>query len=230
MAITINLTNITVDLTTSIGTIVDGSTYTSPTRATCGVYVKVYKTDYAGNRTLVTTTPNLGDANTDTQWTFPYAVDGWYKIAYVAPPDYAAGTTYAKYDAVFDPTNKLVYRSKSAGNIGNALLNTTFWEVIPVPTDLAFNVGTTTESPNLTTITGVTVYNIILYSIISKAYGDATGSAMLEASSDYKRSEDVRYNELLFLAKESIKIANNRQAYSTGEIYARRAADLIALG
>lgn len=228
MAITVNLSNITVDLTTGIGTVVDGSTYTSPTRATVGVYLRVYKTDYAGSRSYLTTTPNLADANVDSQWTFPFSGgDGWHQLAYVAVPDYAGGTSYAKYDAAFDPTNKIVYRSKSAGNIGNALNNTTFWEVIPDPSALAFNIGLTTQSVNLNTNTSAAVYNIVLNPITKQAAGTQAGQAFLEASSDYRRSQDVRLWELLDLAVVDMDVCNSRQEYSLGEIAARRASYLI---
>lgn len=228
MAITVNLTNITVDLTTGIGTVVDGSTYTSPTRATAGVYLKVYKTDYAGSRSYLTTTSDLSDPNVDSQWAFPFSGgDGWHQLAYVAVPDYSGATNYAKYDAVFDPTNKIVYRSKSAGNIGNALANTTFWEVIADPAALAFNVGTSTQSVNLNTITSVVTYNIILSPTTKQAAGTQAGQAFLEASSDYRRSQDVRLWELLDLAVVDMDVCNSRQEYSLGELAARRAAYLI---
>lgn len=227
MAITINLTNIAVDLTTGIGTIIDGSTYTSPSRATCGVFLKVYKTDYNGNKSVLETTASPIDPNTTSQWTYPHTADGWHQIAYVAPPDYAGGTTYARYDAVFDPSGLGVYRSKSNGNIGNALNNTTFWEPISDPSGLAFNVGTATESVNLTTLTAQTVYNIVLYPITQKEWLDETGESFLEASSDYKRPQDVRRVHLLQIATFSMDLANNRQEYSEGEIFARRAAYLI---
>jgi hypothetical protein len=227
MAITISLVDPVIDLTANTGLIVDGSTYTSPTRATCGVYVKVYKLDYTGARSYCTTTPNNNDANTDSQWTFAFSTDGWHQVLYVAPPDYAGGTTYAKYDAVFDPTNKLVYRSKSAGNVGNAVTNTTFWELISDPTSLALNVGTSTASVNLNTNTSVATLNLLLRPKTKVNFGTKAGDAFLEASSDYKRSQDVRLYELLDLALNAMTIAENRLEFSQGELYARRAISLV---
>ncbi len=46
----------------------------------------------------------------------------------VGVADYDAGTTYAEDDLAAD-TNGDIYRSLSAGNIGNALSNPTFWEL-----------------------------------------------------------------------------------------------------
>jgi len=228
MAITINLVDPVISLDTYIGTITDSSTYTSPTRATCGVYVKVYKVDYSGGRTYLTTTPNNSDANTDSSWNYVFTTDGWAQVFYVAVPDYAGGTTYAQYDAVFDPTNKLVYRSKSAGNIGNALNNTTFWELISDPTSLCLNVGTATASPNLNTNTSIAILNVLPFPITKTNFGTKTGDAFLEASSDYKRSQNVRLYELLGLAIDGMTIAINRQEFSKGELYARRARSLVS--
>lgn len=224
MAITKLLTT-TIDLVTGLGTIVDGSTYSSPTRLTCGVFVKAYKTEYDGNKLALTTTGDTNDANTDTSWTFPYTSDGWYKVAYVAIPDFAGGT-YNQYDAVFDSGNKIVYRSKIANN-SSALNVTTSWEVITDPAALAFNVGASNESANITAITGVTVLNSVLDSFLREEFGTQAGKAFLEASSDYKRSQDVRTHELLSLAIKAIEIANTRQEYSEGEIFARRATSII---
>lgn len=226
MAITINLGTPSVDLTTSVITITDASTYSTPTRAQVGVFVKVYKTDYQGAKSAITTTGNASDPETDVSWTCNFPTDGWFQIAYVAPQDYAGGTTYAKYDAVFDPATNNVYRSKSNGNLGNALNNTTFWELITDPAALAFNIGTATESLNMTAYTGQTVQNIVLFPLTKVEFGTETGLAFLEASSDYKRSEDVRLAELLQLAVTAMTVANDRQEYSLGEIFARRARDL----
>jgi hypothetical protein len=227
MAITKTLTT-TISLATSTGTIVDTSVYTSPTRGTCGVYVKAYKTEYDGNKLALVTTGDQNDQNTDSIWTFPYSSDGWYKIAYMAIPDYVTpGTPYNIYDAVFDPTNKLVYRSKIGAN-SSALNVTASWELITDPASLAFNVGAANESLNVSAVTGVTVLNSVLDSILVEEFGSQAGKAFLEASSDYKRSQDVRTHELLSLAVKAIEVTNARQEYSEGEIFARRAASIIA--
>lgn len=228
MAITISLVDPVIDLTANTGVIVDASTYTSPSRATCGVYVKVYKTDYTGAREYLTTTSNNGDANTDSQWTYTFTTDGWCQVAYVAVPDWAV-TTYAKYDAVFDFTNKIVYRSKIAANVvANlaSLSNTTNWEVISDPTSLVFNIGTAIQSVNLNTNTSVVLLNVLPYPITKVNFGTVTGNAFLEASSDYKRSQNVRLYELLGLAVDGMKVAIDRQEFSKGELYARRAISL----
>lgn len=232
MAITINLTNITADPVAGTLTVVDGTTYTSPVRTALAVYMKIYKVDYSAARTYVATTGNNADPASASlnQWTSAYSADGWYKLAYVAIPFYAGGTTYAKYDAAYDSVNKLVYRSKSAGNVGNALTNTTYWELISDPSSLAFNIGATNESVNLTTITSQAVYNIVLKAYLDQYFLAKMEDSMVEASSDYKRPQDVRLAEFLLLGVFGIDVANNRQNYIQGEHIARRCAYLIANG
>lgn len=222
--------NITTDLATKLVTFVDATTYTSPVRTAQGVFVKIFKVDYAGNRTALTTTPNNVDpaSASTTTWAATFTEDGWYQMLYVAAPTYSGAATYAQYDAVYDPTTKLVYRSKSAGNIGNALVNTTFWEFIADPSSLALNVGTSLASPNLNTNTSVTTLNLGLYPETRVAFGSSTATAFLEATSTYKRSQDVRTYELLGLAIDGMKIADSRQSYSLLETFARRASSIIA--
>jgi hypothetical protein len=229
MAITIDLSNITVDTTAETGTIVDATVYTSPSRATCGVFVKVYKVDHAGNKTYLTTTGNNADEETDTQWEFDYDTDGWHQILYVAVPDFAVAA-YNQYDAVFRPSSNAVYRAKTNTSITTEtdLDNTTNWEVISDPTALCLNVGAANESDNLTALTSITTLNTVLYPITKENFGTKTGEAFLEASSTYRRSEDVRLYELLGLAVDGMNIANNRQEYSLGEIIARRAISLCS--
>jgi len=228
MAITKSLTPITVDLEASTITITDASTYTSPSRATCGVYIKVFKVDYAGSRTEQVTTGNNGDANTDTIWTATFPTDGRFQYFYVAVPDWAA-TTYAKYDAVFEPITKIVYRSKLNSNVVSTaadLLVTANWEVITDPTTLCLYVGTSTQSVNLNTLTSIGIFNDILYPITKKNFGEQTGIAFLEQPSTYKRPQDVRLYNLLGIAVDGMQIANNRQEYALGELIARRAISL----
>lgn len=228
MALTIDLSDITIDVEAATGVIVDGSTYGSPARNTLGVFLKVYKVDKDGARTEETNTSNASDPESDSEWTFEYSTDGWRQIFYVAVPKWAA-TTYARYDAVYDAVNDIVYRSKVNANVVTVLANlsnTTNWEVISVPTSLALNVGTSTQSNNINTITGANIYNTVLYQTIQECFEEKTSEAFIEASSDYKRSQDVRVYELLGLAIDGIDIANEREEYSLGEIIARRAMSI----
>lgn len=230
MAITISFpaANIVTDLTAATITATDGSTYGSPARNTLAVFVKICKMDYTGNRTALTTTPNNTDPTNvlTVSWSATYSADGWHQILYAGVPAYSGGTTYALYDAVYDGGN--VYRSKSAGNVGNATSDTSFWELITDPTSLALTAGTSLASPNLATITSTAILSFGVKAAIAVAFGTQTGNAFLEMTSDYLRSQDVRVYELLALGLEAIKIADSRQNYSALEIYARRAESIIS--
>lgn len=228
MAITKSLST-AVDLDLSTITTTDGSTYTSPSRTTCGVFVKIYKVDAEANTSALVTTPNDSDPGIASSWTADYASDGWYQDFYVAVPDWAV-TSYDQYDAVYQPTTQIVYRSRVNSNSVTTeadLLNTTNWEVISEPTSLCLNVGTSIESDNLTVITSIATFNEILYSLTKQAFEEQTGIAFLEQASSYRRPQDVRLYNLLGVAYDGMIIADDNQEYVLGEVIARRAVSII---
>lgn len=151
MALTITLST-AIDAERTEVTLTDSTTFGTggnPARADVGVFLGVAKVDYEGEETDLTVTSDDDDPSTDSEWTFSYENgDGYYKERYIAVPDYDAGTTYAQYDAAMDTTTKTVYRSKSAGNVGNSLSNTTYWELIDDVPSLCDNKDTSTESAN----------------------------------------------------------------------------------
>lgn len=204
-------------------TITDSTSYSSPSRATCGVYVNVYKTSYDGSQESLTLTLDNADANSTASWTFDLDVDGWFQAYYVAPPDYSAGATYAKYAAVFDPTNSLVYRSKQAGNIGQSLLNTTWWEPITDPAALAANDGLVTESAN----TDTAVFNKIYTVQTEQARDEQAVEAAVECCGDCKRGTDVDLFEFLDLMVEGMISAETLNEFAQGERIARRAESIV---
>ena len=132
------------------GTITDSTTYggANPARADLLVFLSGFKLDASQDETALTVTGNDEDPATDTSWTFNITADGAFKFCWVAIPEYAGGTTYARYDAVY--SGAVVYRSKSSGNVGQSVSDTTYWEVISDPADLANNKGSATESLNIT--------------------------------------------------------------------------------
>lgn len=230
MAITKDLSEITVDTTAGSGLVVDNTIYTSPVRANFGVFLKVYKVDYTGSRDYMTTTSNDSDPNTDSEWLFRFDSDGWHQLFYVAVPDWAV-TSYAKYDAVFNPLTNIVYRSKvNANSVATAadLLVTANWEVISDPTQLCLNIDTASESENLSTLSSIGIINVILYPKLKEKFGQQTANAFLEQTSSYKRPQDVRLYELLGVAVDGMFIANERQEYILGELIARRATAICS--
>jgi hypothetical protein len=132
------------------GVLLDGTTYTSPIRSGVGVFVKgqKMKADATVESTL-TLTGNTVDPETDAQWTFNIPKDGWFRFLIVSIPDFNSASTYAIYDAVFNPTDNKVYRSKQNGNTEDSLVNTTWWEEIVDPATLASNEGEANESVNI---------------------------------------------------------------------------------
>lgn len=227
MAITVSFTPSSVTLSTTGGsstfTLTDNSTYTSPARNAVGVFLTVFKTDYSGLMSPLTATANDGDPATDSVWTVVFTSDGWHQGLYVAVPNYSGGTTYAKYDAAYDPTSHNVYVSAVAGNVGHALSNTTYWNVVSDPTTLAQNVGLSNESANITAAT----LNFVEYPYLKQGFGYQTGIAFLEESTDAKRTKDVRKYHLLELAVNCINESDIAGDYQTAEIVARRASELL---
>lgn len=140
-------------------TITDETVYggLNPARSDVGVYIIVNKMN--NDNTIAATYTATGDSadpQTDVSWTFELGADGWVRVLMIAPEDYNAGTTYALYDVVQDPSTSTVYRSKQNGNIGNSLANATWWEVVDAT--VALNKGEANESTNLAS----TNYGVIL--------------------------------------------------------------------
>lgn len=144
--------SVTIASDRSTVTLTDETTYggSNPARADLRVFVSLYKVDVENESTEITVTGNDEDPQTDSSWLGDYGVDGHYKWLYVAIPQYAGGTTYAQYDAVFDSSTDTVYRSLQASNTGNSLSDTAWWEEITDPSSLAENEGESNESANIT--------------------------------------------------------------------------------
>ncbi len=218
MANTISLT-LSIAITHLTATVTDSTTYISPSRATCGVFLNVYKVDFQGGETLVTTTKNNDDPDNTSTWTFDLDADGHYRFKYVAPPDYAIGTSYAIYAAVFDSATNLVYRSKSNSNLGNSILNTTFWEPITNPPTLADNDGETNESLN----TDTSIVNRVIGTLTKDKRDSHAVEASLECCLDCERNKDVDTFSLLDLFTEALIEADSASEFNKGERIARRA-------
>src|SRR5690242_6543006 len=116
-----NTISLSIDISVEdVGTLNDDTTFTSPVRASTNVFVQGFKVSSSSSQTAIVVTGNDEDPETDTSWDFDVATDGWYQFYYAAIPDYAGGTTYSQYDAVYDPSTSEVYVSVVDGNVGNA--------------------------------------------------------------------------------------------------------------
>jgi hypothetical protein len=212
----------TPDLSASIATsrdtfvVSDDSVYSSPARSTLRIFLSAYKVDVDNNATALTVTSDTGDPQTSSSYTCQYTVDGFYRVYFVViQAAYSAGTSYAQYDAVYDGSNN-VYRSKSAGNIGNALNNTTYWELISDPSSLAANKDTATESLNISSDQYLRVFS---------ADGQYAFANQLSDQCGCSDCEDIAalQNYMLFaMLLDSMSVADSRSEVIDGEAIARR--------
>lgn len=222
MALDIELSvSVSADIETA--TIIDNTVYGTggnPARADLRVFVAGYKVDLEGNQTDLGLESNDGDPQTDSQWVWDYTIDGYHRFYYVAIPEYNIGTSYSQYDAVFGPSN-IVYRSLQNGNIGNALVNTAFWEVISDPASLANNEGESNESENITSL----IYLRVLRPISQQTYGnDISESCACTDCSDTKIIPP--YNKFSILLNGAA-IADSRQEVLKGELICRKIQSLF---
>lgn len=229
MALTVSLTPFAVNLITNIGTVTD-ATLGYGTRGNYGVFVKAYKLDYLGSTSGFVMTGSNADPAIDTSWTWGFTTDGWYQFWYIAAPLYAGGTTYAQYDAVYSTSDKSVYTSLSAGNLGHTPASSpTFWVKQSDPTALNSLVGTAQAPANIVTNTGYGKINTILYPVTTYNYGNLAANSALEPCSDCKRTWDVTQLQVLRGMLDGLIIASQRQDYSNGEKICRRAITLASI-
>jgi len=204
-------------------TITDVSTYTSPARNAVGVYLKAKKMKYDSTvQQVLTSTGNNNDPNSDSIWTILISQgDGWHRFPFVIIPDYDTGTTYAQYDAVFEPTSKTVYRSVQAGNLNNSLTDNVWWELIADPAELAENEGETNQSGNISS----TIYEIEVLGNSEYYFSNAIAIASTEGG-DAERERNVNIYELLAVLVDGCYVDSDRAQYADGERIARRIQSL----
>lgn len=216
-----NTINIVQTVATDHETVVvsDSTNYSNPPRATVGVFINVYKVDFQGGETLISTTKDNDDPDSTILWTFDLDQDGHYRYKYAAPPDYSAGTSYSIYDAVYDSVNNLVYTSKTNGNIGNALNNTTYWLPISDPATLADYMDTSQEPTN----TDIYIENRVIGVLTADKRDNHAVEASLECCMDCERNKDIDVFTLLDVFTEALIVADETAEYNKGERIARRA-------
>lgn len=220
-SVALEFSSITSDRTS--GVITDNTVFTSPARSGGAVFFEVDKMDFeSAVSEILAVVGNDNNPETDTSWTFTVSArtvlkDGWTRGKYVFIVDYAGGTTYALYDAVFRPSTGAVYRSKQAGNVGQSLDNTTYWEVIALPADLALNEGETNESANIAS----QVYDIEVTATAELAFANQIAIASTEGG-DAVREQSVQLYELLAVMVDGIYVLSDRSQFAQGERIARR--------
>ena len=200
------------------GTLVDGTTYSSPARNTLSVFVKGEKMKYDSTvDSVLTLTSDTSDPTTDASWTFTIPEDGWNRFQAAAIPAYGGGSTYALYDAA--ESGGVVYRSKQVANTGNAVGDTAWWEVIADPATLASNEGEANESANIDS----TVYEPIVDPNSQYIFANQ----IAEASEQYLTSLELpdgvldQYT-LLGVLVDGLTVYSDRSQVSQGERLARK--------
>lgn len=216
-----NSTQISVDTVASDlteFTIVDGTTFTDPLRADCGVFLTVQKmnADATVAETL-TITSDTDDPNDAAEWTVPYTEgDGYYRACYVSVPDYDGGDTYELYDLVFEPATGKAWRSKQNGNTGQALAEGSNWEEITGDDIglISLNEGEANESANIDS----TTFEFILSAYAEKSYGTQIALASEQYLTSTIIPDDVLNTySLMSLLLNGSYVASDRANYPQGE-------------
>lgn len=105
------------------------------------------------------------DPEIATEFITENSLDGWYKYYFAIVENWLIGTTYSRYDLVWDTVTELFYEYVNATpTAGNAVTDTTYFAPVSDPTSKIANVGTATESGNL------------IYAIVQKIFDYATAA------------------------------------------------------
>jgi hypothetical protein len=174
MALTPNLTRAAIVSpgTQSIWT--DNTVYggANPLRNQVAVYLTAFKVSEAQVETPLTVA--AFDPETVTTFTTTNGVDGWHKYKFVIINNWLVGTTYNKYDLVWDTTLNAFYEYiNDTPSAGNAVTNLTYFSPVSDPTTKIANVGTATASGNL------------IYQVIDKVVSFQSSICYLKAASNH---------------------------------------------
>lgn len=173
MALTAALTRTTVSQDGTTSTWTDETVYgtANPDRNEVAVYLTAYKVDVGQVETALTVT--TFDPETATTFTTDNGdEDGWVKYYFVIVDNWLIGTQYEEFDLVWSTTQNAFYEyTNSTPSTGNAVTDTSFWEVVPDPTTKIANVGTDEESGNL------------IYQVVDKVLSYQTSICYIKAAS-----------------------------------------------
>ena len=210
------LFSVSIDADRTEISLTDVTVYGAPNlvRADCSVFLSAAKVDAEGTETDVETTGDDEDPSTDSSWSHEYTGDGYWKYRWAVIPEYDVATEYDLYDAVV--SGSTVYRSKANSNTGQSVSDTTYFETISTPTDLADNKGEPTESQNIESY----VYERVFTSNSQWAYGNLIKTNSMNTEAD---DESVLQDYHLFsLWLNGAITADERTICAQGEIICRR--------
>jgi hypothetical protein len=219
MSLTIDLSlSISSDRTTA--TITDNTVYGTggnPARSAVACFLTAYKVDGDGNETELAVTSDDNDPETDSVWTITLSEDGYYKFPFVIIPDFNSSSTYNIYDAVFNSSDDKVFRSKTNSNTEDTLTNTTYFEEITDPSDLANNKDTSTESENITSQ---------VYIRVLSPNSQYEFSNQLSNLGNYMDADDTEFSlgdyNLFAQWLDAVAVADSRSEVLDGELICRR--------
>jgi hypothetical protein len=121
----------------------------NPLKADTAVALTAYKVDESLVETSMVVTPNTASPYTVTTWDVTNTVDGWVKHYISLIPKWLVGTTYNRYDVVYDVAAYYQYINITS-TAGNLTSNATYWVAVPDPTKPIISAyGTSTQSNNL---------------------------------------------------------------------------------
>jgi hypothetical protein len=200
-------------------TVSDLTTYggDNPARSAVGVFLSASKMNYDNTvANILSVTSDDDDEETDSSWEIEYTTDGWYRMYFVVVPDFDNTLTYARYAAVFNPTDNKVYRSKQNNNTENSLTNTTWFEEITDPASLAANKGLSNESTNVSS----TVYNRVLSADSQYTFANQLSNQSKFVDDD--ESDTLQEYNIFAQWLDAVAVADSRTEVLDGEELCRR--------
>jgi hypothetical protein len=190
----------------------------NPARADGALYITGEKINYDSSIAGDVTFTDY-DESADTTFTFQIDSDGWFQFKYIFIPEYAGGTAYVEFDAVY--YSGAVYRAIDS-TTGNLPTDTDFWEPISSPTDLVDNDGEANESANC----AVLLENIIIFPFAKTKFGDKAEVYALNTDGSFKDAEQFTAYKELGAIVTALQGCNTRSRWASGERIARYASTL----
>lgn len=170
MALTANIIRTAVSQDGSTTIFTDSTVYGTPNedRNEVAVFFTAYKVDEDLVETALTVEPF--DPETATTFTITNDIDGYYKIYFSIVQVWLAGTTYNKYDLVWDPTEEAFYEYINDTPTGGHLVTEVpYWQLVTDPNTKIANIGTDEEPGNLI----YQIYGTVIDYITAKCYATA---------------------------------------------------------
>ncbi len=200
--------------------IADSTVYGSPNadRNEVAVYLLPFKLNEDLEETALV--QDDYDPETVTEFTVTNTTDGHQKYVQIIVDNYAGGTTYNQYDAVYYPTTGFLYKSKQSTPFSGVVpTNTTNWDVVTAQ-DLYEAIGSVEEATNV--IVGIvqTVLTFSAQQCLTELAEDVAKEGCCDDCNNTKLKESF---ENLWLLVYVATISASRGKYTQGERFMREA-------